>query len=276
MLLAILVASCQTATGTAEAVTADETIAGYSMVSPAQLEVELSAVNPGHIHPDIAQLYVTWGNRFGIKADLAFAQMLHETGYLRYGGDVRREQNNFAGIGATGGGNPGNSFANAEAGVIAHYAHLAWYVFADHVNNGYCNSTWDPRHFGTGHRGTVRTLRDLGGQWAVPGVGYGDALARIATRIWGLADPDYTSIPVIGSIRVKWYNLNGAPRVPLNTEYPVNGYSGAWIGQAQDFQVGRLTWNNSTGNVYWSKGAILAKYDALGPPGQLPRHAAER
>ncbi|MBE3066003.1 MAG: glucosaminidase domain-containing protein, partial [Chloroflexi bacterium] len=165
------------------AVSPDDPVTGISGISPAQLEAELSRLNPGHIHPGIAQLYVDWGYRFGIRADVAFAQMLHETNYLRYGGDVHPSQNNFAGIGATGGGNPGNSFASAEAGVIAHYAHLAWYVFPDHVN-GYCNSTWDPRHFGTGHRNTVHRIRDLGGQWAVPGTGYGDALARIATNEW--------------------------------------------------------------------------------------------
>src|SRR5665811_2303558 len=116
--------------------------------------------------------------------------MIHETNYLRYTGDVRPGQNNFAGIGATGGGNPGNSFVNAEAGVIAHYAHLAWYTFPNHVNE-YCNSSWDPRHFGTTHRNTARTLRDLGGTWTVPGTGYGDALAVHVTRIWNLADPSY-------------------------------------------------------------------------------------
>ncbi|MDO8737309.1 MAG: glucosaminidase domain-containing protein, partial [Thermoleophilia bacterium] len=248
--------------GTANAVTADEPIAGYSMVTAAQLDAELSYVNPGHIHPQIAQLYVTWGSRFGIKADLAFSQMLHETNYLRYTGDVRPWQNNFAGIGATGGGNPGNSFASAEAGVIAHYAHLAWYVYPTHVNE-YCNTTWDPRHFGTGHRNTVRILRDLGGQWAVPGVGYGDALAVHVTRIWNMADPMYIAFPINGGIRIKWDGLNWAPGRPLNAEYPVSSADGQLIGQAQDFENGRIVWNQA-GGVYWIRGAILAKYNQFG------------
>ncbi|MBK5225614.1 MAG: glucosaminidase domain-containing protein [Thermoleophilia bacterium] len=232
------------------------------MVTPAQLDAELSYVNPGHIHPDIAQLYVTWGSRFGIKADLAFSQMLHETNYLRYTGDVRSWQNNFAGIGATGGGNPGNSFPSAEAGVIAHYAHLAWYVYPNHVNE-YCNSAWDPRHFGTTHRNTVRTLRDLGGQWAVPGVGYGDALALYATRIWNRSDPFYISFPIIGGIRLKWDSLNWAPGRPLNVEYSVTSANGQVLGQAQDFENGRVIWNPA-GGVSWIHGAILAKYNLLG------------
>ena len=107
---------------------------------------------------DLAKLYVKYGKRFGIRADMAWAQMIHETGYGQYGGDVKPEQNNMVGIGATGGGVPGNSFATAELGVIAQYAHLAWYVYPDHVSDPYCvlveqpadgpiTTPGDPRHF---------------------------------------------------------------------------------------------------------------------------------
>jgi len=54
--------------------------------------------------------------------------MIHETGYGMYGGDVVPEQNNFAGIGATGGGAPGIAFPTAEAGVMAQVAHIVAYV----------------------------------------------------------------------------------------------------------------------------------------------------
>src|SRR5680860_881018 len=78
---------------------------------------------------DLARLYVKDGRRFGIRADVAWAQMVHETGWGRYGGDVLPDQNNMAGIGATGGGEPGNVFATAEHGVVAHIVHLAWYAY---------------------------------------------------------------------------------------------------------------------------------------------------
>lgn len=140
---------------------------------------------------DLAKLYVVYGRRFGIRADMAWAQMIHETGYGDYGGDVKPEQNNMAGIGATGG-VPGNSFATAELGVIAQYAHLAWYIYPDHLDDPYCRSSLDPavpgdpRHFvisGLPHRGNVRTVIDLSGRWAVPGIGYGAALQHIANGI---------------------------------------------------------------------------------------------
>ena len=146
---------------------------------------------------ELAKLYVKYGKRFGIRADMAWAQMIHETGYGQYGGDVKPEQNNMVGIGATGGGVPGNSFATAELGVIAHYAHLAWYVYPDHVSDPYCvlveqpadgpiTTPGDPRHFvqstGAVHKGNVRTVYDLSGKWA-PGGTYGSAVQTVASRI---------------------------------------------------------------------------------------------
>jgi S-layer homology domain/Mannosyl-glycoprotein endo-beta-N-acetylglucosaminidase len=145
----------------------------------------------------LAKYYITYGERFGIRADMAWAQMIHETGYGQYGGDVEPWQNNMAGIGATGGGVPGNSFATAELGVIAQYAHLAWYVYPEHLTDPYCvkvtqpvggpiTTPGDPRHFvqadGNAHKGTAHTVYDLSGTWAV-GAYYGAALQRIAAAI---------------------------------------------------------------------------------------------
>jgi hypothetical protein len=139
----------------------------------------------------LARLYITYGRRFGIRADMAWAQMVHETGFGRYGGSVKPEQNNFAGIGATGPGVPGNSFATAELGVIAQYAHLAWYIYPEHLADPYCrmstdpNVPGDPRHFADGgspHRANVRTVLDLSQKWAV-GSEYGEALLEICRAI---------------------------------------------------------------------------------------------
>jgi hypothetical protein len=139
----------------------------------------------------LAKLYVQYGRRFGIRADMAWAQMIHETGFLRFGGSVVWEQNNFAGIGATGPGVPGNSFATAELGVIAQYSHLAWYIYPQHLDDPYCVMSTDPavpgdpRHFGDDilpHRANVRTVLDLSEKWAV-GSGYGDAILGIDENI---------------------------------------------------------------------------------------------
>ena len=134
---------------------------------------------------EIAPLYIKYGKLFNIRADIAWAQMCHETGFLEFTGDVSPEQHNFVGIGATGGGVPGDSFATDELGVIAHYAHLAWYYYPDHINK-YCSKEYDPRHFGSSHYMYTgdTTLGFLNGRWA-PGANYTDKIIKFANQIYG-------------------------------------------------------------------------------------------
>ncbi len=76
----------------------------------------------------VATEYMRHGEEMGIRWDLAFFQMLLETGNLKFSGDVRASQNNFAGLGATGGGARGESFPNISTGVKAHLQHLQLYA----------------------------------------------------------------------------------------------------------------------------------------------------
>ncbi|GFP43754.1 N-acetylmuramoyl-L-alanine amidase, partial [Candidatus Hakubella thermalkaliphila] len=173
------------------AVTNDTSLVGVSQVTEQQL-VDLfrkrgfTAQVPKA--QELAPLYITWGRKFNIRADIAWAQMAHETGFLRFGGIVPPDANNFAGIGATGAKNPDGTykfdrFATPELGVIAHYAHLAWYVFPDHVNE-YCNQQYDPRHFGNRHRYLGENLGVLNRRWA-PSPTYTDQIIRFANMIGG-------------------------------------------------------------------------------------------
>ncbi len=157
----------------------------------------------------LARYYILYGDRFGIRADMAWAQMIHETGYGQYGGDVQPEQNNMAGIGATGGGVPGNSWSTAELGVIAQYVHLAWYLYPEHASDPYCIKVTqpatgpltipgDPRHFvqadGSVHKGNVVTVYDLGAKWAVSTY-YGEALQKLSAAINAMCDAAKKGIP---------------------------------------------------------------------------------
>lgn len=78
-------------------------------------------------YADIADHYKRHGEALGIRWDYAFFQMMLETANLRYGGDDRPKQNNFAGIGTTGGGVRGNSFPDVSTGVLAQMQHLVAY-----------------------------------------------------------------------------------------------------------------------------------------------------
>ena len=75
----------------------------------------------------IAGDYARVGDELQIRWDTAFFQMLLETGNLTFTGDVSPKQNNFAGLGATGKHEPGESFPDVATGVKAHLQHLLMY-----------------------------------------------------------------------------------------------------------------------------------------------------
>lgn len=84
----------------------------------------------------------------GVNAEVVFTQICLETGYLRFGegaSDVKVWQCNFGGIGATGGGNPGNSFPSVGAGIHAQVRHLKLYASTD--INQVPDDGVDPRRF---------------------------------------------------------------------------------------------------------------------------------
>ena len=76
---------------------------------------------------NIAADYARIGDDLKIRWDTAFFQMLLETGNLTFTGDVSANQNNFAGLGATGKHEPGESFPDVATGVKAHLQHLLMY-----------------------------------------------------------------------------------------------------------------------------------------------------
>lgn len=108
----------------------------------------------------------------GCRPEVAFGQACKETGFFRFGGDVRWEQYNFAGIGATGG-VPGASFLDVATGVLAHVDHLMLYAGAP----GYPRAgTPDPRHFPSLFGRAQNRIEGLSQTWAIPGVGYGESI----------------------------------------------------------------------------------------------------
>ncbi|MBE5946176.1 MAG: hypothetical protein E7259_04415 [Lachnospiraceae bacterium] len=103
------------------------------------------------------QIYLEECAAEGVKAEVAFCQAMKETGYLRYGGDVKIEQFNFAGLGATGGGVAGATFANVREGIRAQVQHLKAYGSKDAL----VNPCVDPR-FQHVTRGTATYVEWLG------------------------------------------------------------------------------------------------------------------
>jgi hypothetical protein len=118
-------------------------------VKPAALMQFVAERNAKHSPPrqadprfaDVASLYQRIGTCVarapdkcvGVRWDFAFFQMLIETNYLTFRrpdgvpGGVPASDNNFAGVGATVVGKPGERFKDVPTGVLAHLQHVLMY-----------------------------------------------------------------------------------------------------------------------------------------------------
>ena len=114
----------------------------------------------------------------GVCPEVLYAQVMKETGYLRFGNLVQANQCNFGGVGATGPGNPGYTFSSVREGLRVQAQHLKAYATTEPLNN----PCIDPR-FNLVSRGCAPKTTDLNGRWAVPGKGYGEGLNAIVLDV---------------------------------------------------------------------------------------------
>jgi len=109
----------------------------------------------------LSNIYIEEAALEGVNHDVAFAQMCLETGYLKYGGLVKPEWNNFCGLGAIGPEQPGLVFPDARTGVRAHIQHLQAYA----SNEPLSLELVDPRYRYV-RRGSSPEIEGLAGAWA--------------------------------------------------------------------------------------------------------------
>lgn len=145
----------------------------------------------------IAADYMRVGEELHIRWDIAFFQMLLETGNLKFTGDVSVDQNNFAGLGATGRKAPGESFPDVATGVKAHLEHLLLYA-GEPVDSPVAERTRKVREWGVldswlkGVKGPM-TYSMLAKKWAPGSRNYSRDIENVADAFYsGLchgADP---------------------------------------------------------------------------------------
>jgi Mannosyl-glycoprotein endo-beta-N-acetylglucosaminidase len=170
--------------------------------TPGRMMDYLKSRNP-EIDPrygSVATEYMRVGEALGVRWDFAFYQMIIETGSLTYrngnrSGDVKPAQNNFAGLGATGGGETGESFKDIATGVRGHMEHLLLYA-GQRVDNPVAERTRKVQEWGVltpWHGKFTRpiTFTDLAAKWA-PGSG---AYARMLEAIADKFTEDFCSKP---------------------------------------------------------------------------------
>ena len=167
---------------------ADSSISGTPIATQAQCVEYLLQNNPNPkitVSPEeIVAYYYEEAGREGIRADVAFAQALKETGFFRYGGDVVPEQNNFCGLGTTGGGVRGGYFPTAQIGVRAHIQHLLAYSSTRRPTMPLVDPRYDIVRKAYGER-ILTHWYDLNGRWAVPGNYYGQEIMSMFRAIVG-------------------------------------------------------------------------------------------
>lgn len=167
-------------------VTKSQMVAYYNKYSPIKYpSIELGAGGAGSIDA-LCQIYIDEAAAEGVRADVAFAQAMKETGWLKYGGIVKIEQFNFAGLGALDGNAQGQcaSFKTVQEGVRAQIQHLKAYGSKEPLKN----ACVDPR-FDKVTRGSALYVEWLGKKenpqglgWAT-GEGYGFSIVDMIGKM---------------------------------------------------------------------------------------------
>jgi hypothetical protein len=181
----------ETAGITREAPETPERIMGRGLTAPETLAAFLLQSNSGTEYlfaEELALIYVEEAAAEGVNHDVAFAQMCLETGFLRYGGLVTAEMNNFCGLGAISPEQPGERFPTPRIGVRAHIQHLKAYATDEPPRQ----ELVDPRYRWVRY-GSAPDIGGLAGAWAADKE-YGFKIKNILERLYGfpsIQKPDH-------------------------------------------------------------------------------------
>lgn len=136
-------------------------------LSPAQLAHFFMTVCPDSNVMEIIEFaadYCAEARKEGVNSDVAFAQMCHETGFLRFGGLVQPEWHNYCGLGAMSKENPGCQFQTRTLGIRAHIQHLQAYGTTEDINLN--QELIDPRYSWVHKTKFIEDISGLTGTWA--------------------------------------------------------------------------------------------------------------
>lgn len=109
-------------------------IEGTAKATEKQMQSYLKNVNPGVSKEilDLIPIYLSEGEKEGIRGDIAFALSCVETQNFTFvGSSVTAKQNNFGGLGVTSKSSKGESYKSAEIGIRAQIQHLKAFANKD-------------------------------------------------------------------------------------------------------------------------------------------------
>ena len=158
-----------------------EYIMGQGIMRPEEMAAFLLESNPDATSDfvnDLVLFYKEEADAEGVNHDTAFAQMCLETGFLKFGGLVQPEWNNFCGLGAIGPEQPGLVFPDPRTGVRAHIQHLKAYATDEPLKQ----ELVDPRYRYVRY-GSSPEIKGLSGTWAADRL-YAEKISNILERLY--------------------------------------------------------------------------------------------
>ena len=165
----------------------------------------------------LAQDYQDWGQKTGVRYDVAFAQSVVETGFFSFpaGGQLTAKDNNFAGIGACDTCAHGWSFPDASTGVGAQLELLYDYASSKGLPKGL------PNVIGAGGPGgCCQTWTQLAGVWASSTV-YGISIMTVYHQMLSWLIPQRQI--AAGLVAAKSPAAQGPELAPLPGAKPATG-----------------------------------------------------
>ena len=140
-----------------------------------------------------ASIYYEEATAEGVDPAVAWCQSMKETGWLQFGGQVKIEQFNFAGLGATDNGASGADFSKygengVRMGVRAQIQHLKAYAVSGLTEKDLKYTCVDPR-FRLVNKGSAKYVEwlgthenPIGAGWAT-GVEYGQGIIKLMNQL---------------------------------------------------------------------------------------------
>lgn len=172
-------------------VTVSQMVKMYNTYSPISYPSDALSKGGASSIEQFAQIFYEEASAENIKAEVAWCQAMLETGYLKFGGDVKISQFNFAGLGATGGGASGATFSNVREGVRAQIQHLKAYASSTVTESSLKYALVDPR-FQYVQKGCAKYVEILGQKenpsgngWATS-KGYGTQILNLIKKMKSL------------------------------------------------------------------------------------------
>ena len=219
-------------------------VLGSSLLTPGQITAWYASTGIVSRSPvavsDLAAAFIDEGAAQGVRGDIAFAQSMLETGYLRYGGQVKPADLNFSGLGACDTCSRGLAFPSAQLGVRAQIQHLYAYAAA-----------------GADPAVLARPLADVRFTYVRP---YGKAALweQMGNGNWA-TDPDYA-----GKVLGVWGSMLAFSGVPVPP--------GTSAGGSPDLKI-LVSPNGAARLAAWKprRGALADGVASLGTPSSLKR-----